>query len=176
MRPDSSGRLRLAVGSVCRRLRESCDKLVKKMPDVAPNIPLTDERRCLVFSSGATGFPKAILHPHASLVFCLLYGTEASWTDAGRYFPVHPSLYHTGAKCIGSGSFLVGAKSVLLRGVKPRWILKAISDERATIVWLLVPWAQDILDAIESGEIQLSDYRLDQWRLMHIGPSRFLPA
>ncbi|MDY3954211.1 MAG: AMP-binding protein, partial [Anaerovoracaceae bacterium] len=40
---------------------------------------------------------------------------------------------------------------------------------KCTIVWLLVPWAQDILDAIERGEVKLEDYRLDQWRLMHIG-------
>ena len=38
-----------------------------------------------------------------------------------------------------------------------------------TIVWLLVPWAQDILDAIESGRVNLDHYLLDQWRLMHIG-------
>ena len=37
----------------------------------------------------------------------------------------------------------------------------------------LVPWAQDILDAIESGEVKLEDYELEQWRLMHIGPNRF---
>jgi acyl-CoA synthetase (AMP-forming)/AMP-acid ligase II len=58
---------------------------------------------------------------------------------------------------------------VLLRGTSPRWILEAASNERATIVWLLVPWAQDILDAIESGEVNLDDYELSQWRLMHIG-------
>ena len=36
-------------------------------------------------------------------------------------------------------------------------------------MWLLVPWAQDILLAIEEGTIKLEDYKLDQWRLMHIG-------
>ena len=67
------------------------------------------------------------------------------------------------------GSFLVGAKSVLLKGTKPATILKAVSDEGCTIVWLLVPWAQDILDAIDRGDVNLNDYKLDQWRLMHIG-------
>ena len=74
------------------------------------------------------------------------------------------------------GSFLVGGKAVLLRGVKPRWILKTVSDEKLTIVWLLVPWAQDILDAIESGEIKLEDYKLSQWRLMHIGAQPVPPS
>ena len=36
-------------------------------------------------------------------------------------------------------------------GVKPEWILRAVTEEKCTIVWLLVPWAQDLLDAIESG-------------------------
>jgi hypothetical protein len=49
-------------------------------------------------------------------------------------------------------------------GGKPKWILNAVSQEKVTIVWLLVPWAQDILDAIESGEVNLKDYELDQWR------------
>ena len=67
------------------------------------------------------------------------------------------------------GSLIVGSTAVILKGVKPQWIHEAVSEEQVTIVWLLVPWAQDILDAIESGEIDLNDYKLDQWRLMHIG-------
>ena len=45
-----------------------------------------------------------------------------------------------------------------------------------TIVWLLVPWAQDILDAIESGRVNLDHYLLDQWRLMHIGAQPVPPS
>ena len=43
-------------------------------------------------------------------------------------------------------------------------------------MWLLVPWAQDILDAIDSGDINLADYNLDQWRLMHIGAQPVPPS
>lgn len=67
------------------------------------------------------------------------------------------------------GNLLVGAPAVILKGVSPKWILEAISEERVTIVWLLVPWAMDILLAIENGDVNLDDYELDQWRLMHIG-------
>jgi len=63
----------------------------------------------------------------------------------------------------------MGGKTVLLKGAKPEYILEAASNERCTIVWLLVPWAQDILTAIENGSVNLADYQLDQWRLMHIG-------
>ncbi|HAA25920.1 MAG TPA: AMP-dependent synthetase, partial [Ruminiclostridium sp.] len=74
------------------------------------------------------------------------------------------------------GSLLAGSKAVLLRGVKPEWILKTVSEEKITIVWLLVPWAQDILDAIESGAVNLNDYDLSQWRLMHIGAQPVPPS
>ena len=67
------------------------------------------------------------------------------------------------------GSFIVGGKAVILKGISPEWIFEAVSEEKGTIVWLLVPSAQDILLKLDSGEIKLKDYRLSQWRLMHIG-------
>ena len=54
--------------------------------------------------------------------------------------------------------------------------MKAVSEENVTIVWLLVPWAQDILDAIERGDVKLENYKLDQWRLMHIGAQPVPPS
>lgn len=60
-----------------------------------------------------------------------------------------------------------------MKGTTPEIILDAVSKEQCTIVWLLVPWAQDILAALDRGDIKLEDYKLDQWRLMHIGAQRF---
>lgn len=74
------------------------------------------------------------------------------------------------------GSLYSASKAVLLRGVSPEWIIRCVSEERCTIVWLLVPWAQDILDAIESGRINLDQYELSQWRLMHIGAQPVPPT
>ncbi|MBP5166802.1 MAG: AMP-binding protein, partial [Oscillospiraceae bacterium] len=74
------------------------------------------------------------------------------------------------------GSLLSGGKAVLLRGISPEWILKTVSREKCTIVWLLVPWAQDILDAIERGDVDPADYELSQWRLMHIGAQPVPPS
>jgi acyl-CoA synthetase (AMP-forming)/AMP-acid ligase II len=64
----------------------------------------------------------------------------------------------------------------LLKGTKPKYIFDAVSQEQCTIVWLLVPWAQDILEAIDRGELKLEDYKLDQWRLMHIGAQPVPPS
>lgn len=74
------------------------------------------------------------------------------------------------------GSLLSASKAVLLKGTKPETILKTASDEKCSIVWLLVPWAQDILDAIERKEVNLDDYDLSCWRLMHIGAQPVPPS
>jgi acyl-CoA synthetase (AMP-forming)/AMP-acid ligase II len=74
------------------------------------------------------------------------------------------------------GSLLSGGRAVLLRGTQPKWILDAVAKERATIVWLLVPWAQDILDAVECGDVELSGYDLSCWRMMHIGAQPVPPG
>ena len=74
------------------------------------------------------------------------------------------------------GNFLVGAKAIILKSIHPKDILEAVSEEKATIVWLLVPWAHDILIAIEDQNIHLEDYHLNQWRLMHIGAQPVPPA
>ena len=74
------------------------------------------------------------------------------------------------------GSLLTGGKAVLLKGTSPTSILDAVSKEHCTIVWLLVPWAQDILDALDRGDMKLEDYDLNQWRLMHIGAQPVPPS
>ena len=143
----------------------------------APPVALEEtDDAAIYFSSGTTGFPKAILHNHRALVHACL--VEQNHHQQGRkdVFLCIPPLYHTGAKMHWFGSLLSGSKAVLLRGVKPEWILRAVTEEKCTIVWLLVPWAQDLLDAIDDGRVDLSKYRLDQWRLMHIGAQPVPPS
>ena len=74
------------------------------------------------------------------------------------------------------GNFIVGARGVILKGIAPQLILEAVSEEKITIVWLLVPWAHDILIAIENKDVNLDDYKLDQWRLVHMGAQPIPPS
>lgn len=164
-------------GEDCPTFAESYDSLVSYCSSKSPQIKLEDsDEAAIYFSSGTTGFPKAIIHKHQSLMHsCVTEQNHHSQTKDDIFLCI-PPLYHTGAKMHWFGSFLVGAKSVILKGIKPEWILRAVSDEECTIVWLLVPWAQDILDAVERGDIDLGDYKLDQWRLMHIGAQPVPPS
>ena len=167
----------LFIGENGPDFSESYENLTNEQSKTAPDIKLRDEENAAIyFSSGTTGFPKAILHSHRSLVFsCEVEQNHHSQTR-GDIFLCIPPLYHTGAKMHWFGSFLAGSKGILLRGIKPKWIIETAAKEKATIVWLLVPWAQDILDAIERGEINLGDYDLSDWRLMHIGAQPVPPS
>lgn len=164
------GRLLFYVGEDCPTFAENYRELTANYPSTDPAIPLNeDEDAAIYFSSGTTGFPKAILHHHRSL-------TQAAEMEQHHHGQTHddtflciPPLYHTGAKMHWFGSLISGSKAVLLRGVTPQSIFDAVSNEHCTIVWLLVPWVQDILLAIEEGKIDPTAYVLDQWRLMHIG-------
>jgi acyl-CoA synthetase (AMP-forming)/AMP-acid ligase II len=156
---------------------ENYDRLTANCSSEDPGIKLTDEDDAAIyFSSGTTGFPKAILHTHGSLVSSCYTEQKHHGQNREDNFLCIPPLYHTGAKMHWFGSFLAGSKAVLLRGIKPEWILKTVSQEKITIVWLLVPWAQDILDAIDRGDVKLEDYDLSQWRLMHIGAQPVPPS
>lgn len=156
---------------------EDCCRLMGFCSSSAPPVALTEEDYAAIyFSSGTTGFPKAILHNHRALYSSCLTEQHHHGQTRSDVFLCIPPLYHTGAKMHWFGSLLSASKAVLLRGVKPEWILRAITEEKCTIVWLLVPWAQDLLDAIESGRIDLSHYYLEQWRLMHIGAQPVPPS
>lgn len=156
---------------------ENYDRLTANCSSEAPDITLSDDDDAVIyFSSGTTGFPKAILHTHASLMSACYTEYYHHGQTREDCFLLIPPLYHTGAKMHWFGSLLAGSRAILLRGIKPEWIIKTVSEEKVSIVWLLVPWAQDILDAIENGDIQLEDYDLSHWRLMHIGAQPVPPS
>ena len=166
----SKNRLLFYVGENCPSFAEDYNEMVANSSSVSPDIKITDEDYgAIYFSSGTTGFPKAILHKHKSLVHSAKVEQAHHGQTKDDVFLCIPPLYHTGAKMHWFGSLQSGGKAVLLKGTKPEDILSAVSSEKCTIVWLLVPWAQDLLIALESGKLNKDDYELDQWRLMHIG-------
>ena len=170
-------RLRLYVGDDCPSFAEPYRAMVSFCSSRQPDIPVSeDEDAAIYFSSGTTGFPKAIVLRHRCLSHACLTEQKHHGQTKDDVFLCIPPLYHTGAKMHWFGSLLAGGRAVLLKGVKPEWILRAVSQEKCSIVWLLVPWAQDILDALDRGEFKLQDFDLSHWRLMHIGAQPVPPS
>ncbi len=168
---------RFFVNGTCPTFAESYKRLLPRCSERDPKIAIAeDDDAAIYFSSGTTGFPKAILHDHRSITSAAVTEQAHHGQARGDNFMCIAPLYHTGGKMHWFGSLLSGSKGVLLRGTKPEWILGAVSDEAVTIVWLLVPWAQDILEALDRGDIKLDDYKLSQWRLMHIGAQPVPPS
>ncbi len=173
----SQGRLLIYVGDGCPTFAESYRELVADCSSQAPLVRLeAEDDAAIYFSSGTTGFPKAILHNHESLMQAAEMEQKHHLTDRNDVFLCIPPLYHTGAKFHWMGSLCAGSKAVLLKGTTPETILDAVSKEKCTIVWLLVPWAQDILDTLDRGDLKLADYELAQWRLMHVGAQPVPPS
>lgn len=173
----SKNRLLFYVGENCPSFAEDYNSLTANCSSQSPAVTLTDaDDAAIYFSSGTTGFPKAILHNHESLMHSCYTEQNHHGQTKEDVFLCIPPLYHTGAKMHWFGSLLSGGKAVLLKGAKPEYILDAVSREKCTIVWLLVPWAQDILEALDNGRLKLEDYELSQWRLMHIGAQPVPPS
>ena len=157
-------------GSDCPAFADDYRDLVSEHSGHFPECKLEEsDDAAIYFSSGTTGFPKAILHNHESLIHsCRVEQNHHSQTKDDCFLCI-PPLYHTGAKMHWFGSLLSGSKAVILKGTQAKTILEAASSENCSIVWLLVPWAQDILNALDRGDVKLEDYDISKWRLMHIG-------
>ena len=165
------------VGDAYVPFADHYDQLINNFPATKLDVKLDEnDEAAIYFSSGTTGFPKAILHLHKALISSCKWEQKHHGQQHNDIFLCIPPLYHTGAKMHWFGSLISQSKAVILKGIKPEWIMTAISEEKCTIVWLLVPWAQDILDAIDRGDIKLDQFNTKQLRLMHIGAQPVPPS
>jgi len=165
------------VGQPLPKDMESFEKVIEEASSQPVEVGLTEEDECgLYFTSGTTGAPKPILLTHKNMECAAITENCHHHQTRQDNFILIPPLYHTGAKMHWFGSLIVGGRATLLTDVSPKYILEAVHKERGTIVWLLVPWAQDILLALDNGELKKEDYDLSSWRLMHMGAQPIPPS
>jgi long-chain acyl-CoA synthetase len=149
---------------------ENTEKLIAESSSFAPDINIEDEDECgLYFTSGTTGAPKPILLLHKNLFTPAVNEVTGLSLTKDDSLIMMPPMYHVAMGHL-LGSMLVGAKTVLLtEAVTPRSILEAISSEALRVAFLLVPWALDILESLDKGDLKREDYDLSRWRILQMG-------
>jgi acyl-CoA synthetase (AMP-forming)/AMP-acid ligase II len=152
---------------------EAYETVLSKTPATPPKVKLTAEDDAgLYFTSGTTGDPKATLLCHRNLEHVASNEVFSHRENRQDCFLLLPPLYHTGGKMHWFGTLMGGGRAVLTTGterVTAKIILDALANEKVTICMILVPWLQDIVTALERGEMKMSDYDISALRLVHSG-------
>ena len=143
-------------------------------PDLPPLEPMEDA--AIYFSSGTTGVPKAVVYSHATLASACERERYHHGQVHGDCFLYIPPLYHVGAKLHWMANLLVGARAVLLKGFTVPAFFRVVHQERVTIAFLLLPWLQDILVALDAGRISDVADALCSLRLIHTGAQPIPPS
>ncbi|MCJ7426720.1 MAG: AMP-binding protein [Dehalococcoidales bacterium] len=165
------------VGENTPQDMESFEDIIDKASPQPLQVALTAEDECgLYFTSGTTGDPKPIMLTHKNMECAAVTEAKHHYLQHDDNFIIIPPFYHTGSKMHWFGSLLVGGRATILTEMSPKYIFEAVHHERGTIVFLLVPWAQDILGALDRGELKQKDYDLSSWRLMHMGAQPIPPS
>ncbi len=168
------------VGENLPQGMEAYDDVLAESSPVPPDIELSGEDEAgLYFTSGTTGDPKATCLCHRSLEHTAVNENFSHRETRKDCFLLIQPLYHTGGKMHWFGSLIAGARAVMTTGgerVTAKLILETISKEKITICMLLVPWLQDIVTALDRGDLKLSDYDVSSLRLAHSGAQPIPPV
>jgi acyl-CoA synthetase (AMP-forming)/AMP-acid ligase II len=167
-------------GAIAAEDRDNIKTLEALMMQGSPlpvSARLADEDECaLYFTSGTTGAPKPVLL-RVKNQMCIAV-TEAINHGFGHRdcFLMMPPLYHL---AIGHllGAMVGGACSVLLtEQIGPGFIIETVARERVSVLFLLVPWAGDLLQALDKKEISMDDYDLECLRKIFMGAQPVPPS
>jgi acyl-CoA synthetase (AMP-forming)/AMP-acid ligase II len=149
---------------------EEMEDLIGEGSAEAPDAEVTDEDGCgLYFTSGTTGAPKPILLLHRNLFCTAVNEVTNLFLTSDDSLLMAPPMYHVAMGHL-LGSMLAGAKTALLvEAVTPKAVMETIHHEKLRVAFLLVPWALDILEALDKGDIKKDDYDLKSWHILQMG-------
>ena len=146
-------------------------------PDTEPDVEIHgDDIWSLLFTSGTTAMPKAVMSSHvysymASQSYTLSLTRGLRYEGDLRLCTFLPIVFHCGHHAAFFAAFLAGGTAIVGRRPDPAGNVSAISRERATAVWAGSPMLmQALADAAESDpEIDLRSLTvaLFSWSTMH---------
>ena len=166
----------LCIGGSAAEGVETLEDVVRAShPSV--NVRLEDEDECaLYFTSGTTGMAKPVLLQHKALMCTALTEANNNGFVCSDSLLMMPPLYHL---AIGHllGAMAAGACTVLLtEQINPRNIVETVSRERISVVFLLVPWAADLIEAFDGKTLRMEDYDFTRWRYIFMGAQPIPPS
>lgn len=167
----------ISIGEGRAKIEDSMEEIIMRTISSVIKVPLPDEDECaLYFTSGTTGPPKPVLlRMNGLMCIAITEATNHNLVHSDRFLMM-PPLYHL---AIGHllGALVAGACTVLLtEQITPRFIFETIARERVSVVFLVVPWAADLLEALDRNEIRIEDYNLGCWRQTVMGAQPIPPS
>jgi long-chain acyl-CoA synthetase len=153
------------------------EDLVRNGSPQSVPVTLSDEDECaLYFTSGTTGVPKPVLLGQKSLMS--VAATEAAnhgFVSSDRFLMM-PPMYHLAIGHLLAVMLAGGCSVLLTEEISPRHIVETIARERLSVVFLLVPWAVDLLNALDRREVRIEEYDLSCWRRTFMGAQPIPPV
>jgi acyl-CoA synthetase (AMP-forming)/AMP-acid ligase II len=144
---------------------EACDDFSDAMVDVDDHHDLA-----MMFTSGTTGTPKPVMHTHFSLNNTAVGNGMSYFVEKNDNYLLFLPLFHSGTMFLWAPFYATGATGTILREFNDaKYIIEALAEERCTDTLFVVPIAIMVLNAIDNGTVNLSDYDLSAWRYMEIG-------
>ncbi len=135
------------------------------MVDVEP-----EHNLAMMFTSGTTGQPKPVIHTHFSMKNTAIGNGMSYFVERNDNYLLFLPLYHSGTMFLWAPFYATGATGTILREFNdPKFIVDALAEEKCTDTLFVVPIAIMLLNAVDNGTINLSDYDLSAWRYMEIG-------
>jgi len=125
-----------------------------------------DDDACaeLMFTSGTTGTPKPVYQAHKTL-YEIGIGSALTYNRGYKTVFLAPyALYHSGMFFLSQPCYMAGGKIVLTNSLKPKDLLDVMVQEKINDTHWMVPTMTDFLEAVKSGELDLSQYDLSFYK------------
>ncbi|WP_420368024.1 3-phosphoshikimate 1-carboxyvinyltransferase [Curtobacterium sp. L1-20] len=123
------------------------------LDQIASHAPGPDDVCQLLFTSGTTGEPKGVQHPHRTLgLATAMHVAQSGLTSADRIYVPSPLAHQTGFLYGMLLAFRLGAPQV----IQPVWdgtvaLEQAFGAAGATFVQCATPFLTDLVDLVEAG-------------------------